>query len=53
MEIGLANPKLYALLNTRGRSEPSPATAAGIDVLRTHVRRLTALASCASTSSVP
>jgi AcrR family transcriptional regulator len=42
VEFGLANPELYALLNTRGRSEPSPATAAGIEVLRTRVRRLAA-----------
>ncbi|MEV4132779.1 TetR/AcrR family transcriptional regulator [Dactylosporangium sp. NPDC049742] len=42
VEFGLANPELYALLNTPGRGEPSPATAAGIEVLRTLVRRLAA-----------
>jgi len=42
VEFGLANPELYALLNTSRRSEPSPATAAGIQVLRTLVRRLAA-----------
>ncbi|GAB3853792.1 TetR/AcrR family transcriptional regulator [Dactylosporangium cerinum] len=40
VEFGLANPELYALLNTPGRGALSPATAAGIEVLRTLVRRL-------------
>lgn len=40
VDFGLANPELYTLLNTPGRSESSPAAAAGIDVLRTRVRRL-------------
>lgn len=40
VDFGLANPELYALLNTPGRGETSPATAAGIEVLRTRVRRL-------------
>ncbi|MEV1319761.1 TetR/AcrR family transcriptional regulator [Micromonospora arborensis] len=42
LEFGLANPELYALIGTRGRGGPSPATAAGIEVLRTRVRRLAA-----------
>lgn len=42
MEFGLANPELYALIGARGRGAPSPATAAGIAVLRGHVRRLAA-----------
>ena len=42
VEFGLANPELYALLNTRGRRVPSPATAEGIEILRTLVRRLAA-----------
>ncbi|MGC4748147.1 TetR/AcrR family transcriptional regulator [Micromonospora sp. DT201] len=42
VEFGLANPELYALIGARGRSGPSPATAAGIEVLRTRVRRLAA-----------
>ena len=42
VEFGLANPELYALLNTPGRGTPSPATTAGIEVLRTLVRRLAA-----------
>ncbi|MBM7495087.1 AcrR family transcriptional regulator [Micromonospora luteifusca] len=42
VEFGLANPELYALLGARGRGGPSPATAAGIEVLRTRVRRLAA-----------
>ena len=40
IEFGLANPELYALLTAPGRSEPSPATTAGIEVLRARVRRL-------------
>lgn len=42
VDFGLANPELYALLSTGGRSEPSAATAAGTEVLRMHVRRLAA-----------
>ncbi|MBA3907939.1 MAG: TetR/AcrR family transcriptional regulator [Pseudonocardiales bacterium] len=42
VEFGLANPELYALLTTPGRSDTSAATAAGIDVLRARVRRLAA-----------
>ncbi|MET0496260.1 MAG: TetR/AcrR family transcriptional regulator [Actinoplanes sp.] len=42
VDFGLANPELYALIATPGRSEPSPATTAGIEVLRTRVRRLAA-----------
>lgn len=41
VEFGVANPELYALLG-RARSEPSPATAAGIEVLRGRVHRLAA-----------
>jgi AcrR family transcriptional regulator len=40
VDFGLANAELYTLLSTRGHSAPSPATAAGIEVLRTRVRRL-------------
>lgn len=40
IEFGLANPELYAILSTAGRSQRSPATAMGIDVLRTLIRRL-------------
>ncbi|CCH18608.1 TetR/AcrR family transcriptional regulator [Micromonospora lupini] len=40
--FGLANPELYALMTTRGRGRPSPATLAGIEVLRARVRRLAA-----------
>jgi AcrR family transcriptional regulator len=42
VEFGLANPELYALLHAPGRGASSPATAAGIEVLRTRVRRLAA-----------
>ena len=42
VEFGLANPELYALLHAPGRSASSPATAAGIEVLRARVRRLAA-----------
>jgi len=42
VEFGLANPELYALLGTRGRSASSPATLSGIAVLRARVRRLAA-----------
>lgn len=40
--FGLANPELHALLTASGRTSPSPATAAGIDVLRARVHRLAA-----------
>ena len=40
VEFGLANPELYTLLAAHRRGRPSPATAAGIEVLRTRVRRL-------------
>jgi len=40
VEFGLANPELYALLGTRDRSASSPATLAGIAVLRARVERL-------------
>lgn len=40
VEFGLANPDLYALLNTPERAARSPATTAGIDVLRARVRRI-------------
>jgi AcrR family transcriptional regulator len=42
VQFGLANPELYALLNTPGRVFRSPATTAGIDVLRARVRRIAA-----------
>ncbi|GIJ68468.1 TetR/AcrR family transcriptional regulator [Virgisporangium ochraceum] len=42
VEFGLANPWLYALMNTPDRAERSPATAAGIEVLRAKVHRLAA-----------
>ncbi|MEU8421156.1 TetR/AcrR family transcriptional regulator [Micromonospora sp. NPDC048835] len=42
VEFGLTNPELYALIATRGSSAPSPATVAGLDVLRRRVRRLAA-----------
>jgi AcrR family transcriptional regulator len=40
VEFGLANPELYALLSAPGHNDDSPATAAGIEVLRTRIRRL-------------
>lgn len=40
VDFGLGNPELYALLSTPGRSEPSPATAAGTEILRGRVHRL-------------
>jgi AcrR family transcriptional regulator len=42
VEFGLANPWLYALINSPDRAERSPATAAGIEVLRAKVHRLAA-----------
>ncbi|MFB9315570.1 TetR/AcrR family transcriptional regulator [Nocardioides plantarum] len=42
VEFGMANPDLYALLSSVGRPQPSPATRAGIEVLRARVRRLAA-----------
>ena len=42
VDFGLANPELYALLHAPGRNAASPATAAGIEVLRARVRRLAA-----------
>lgn len=42
VEFGLANPDLYALMGRRGRGGRSPATDAGIAVLRARVRRLAA-----------
>ncbi|MGC4758117.1 TetR/AcrR family transcriptional regulator [Micromonospora trifolii] len=42
VEFGLTNPELYALMATRGSGAPSPATVAGLDVLRRRVRRLAA-----------
>ncbi|RZT78636.1 TetR family transcriptional regulator [Micromonospora violae] len=40
VEFGLTNPELYALIAARGSGAPSPATVAGLDVLRRRVRRL-------------
>jgi AcrR family transcriptional regulator len=42
IEFGLANAELYALLNAPGRAARSPATSAGIDVLRARVHRIAA-----------
>ncbi|MGS0683934.1 TetR/AcrR family transcriptional regulator [Nakamurella sp. GG22] len=42
IEFGVANAELYALLNAPGRGSRSPATAAGIEVLRARVRRIAA-----------
>lgn len=42
VEFGLANPELYALLGTGTRGTRSPATVAGIELLRARVRRLAA-----------
>ena len=42
VEFGLANPELYALIGSPGRSARSPATVAGIAVLRARVRALAA-----------
>ncbi|MEU8156190.1 TetR/AcrR family transcriptional regulator [Micromonospora sp. NPDC048986] len=42
VEFGLTNPELYALIAARGSGAPSPATVAGLDVLRRRVRRLAA-----------
>lgn len=42
VEFGLANPELYALLNSPARSQSSSATAAGIEVLQERIRRLAA-----------
>ena len=53
VEFGLANPELYALLNTPGRGAPSPATAAGIEVLRTRCGGSPPRACCGSTSGGP
>ncbi len=42
IRFGLANAELYVLLNTPGRAARSPATAAGINVLRTRLQRIAA-----------
>ncbi len=42
VEFGVTNAELYALLNAPGRGSRSPATAAGIEVLRARVRRIAA-----------
>ena len=42
IEFGLANPELYALLNAPERRHRSPATSAGIEILRRRVHRLAA-----------
>lgn len=42
VEFGLANPHLYALLGARTGSPGSPATEAGLEVLRARVHRLAA-----------
>ena len=40
IEFGLANPALFTLLNAPGRRALSPATAAGIEILRARVHRV-------------
>ena len=40
VDFGLAHPGLFALLSASGRRDRSPATAAGIEVLRRRVHRL-------------
>jgi hypothetical protein len=42
VDFALVNPELYALLSAPGRGDSSPATAAGLVVLRARVRRLAA-----------
>jgi len=42
VDFGLAHPELHALLSTAGRRDLSPATAAGIEVLRRRVHRVAA-----------
>jgi|SRR4051794_37324769 len=42
VDFALANPELYALISAPGRGDSSPATAAGVAVLRGRVRRLAA-----------
>jgi AcrR family transcriptional regulator len=42
VDFALVNPELYALLSAPGRGDDSPATAAGLEVLRARVRRLAA-----------
>jgi AcrR family transcriptional regulator len=42
VDFGLANPWLYVLMNSPDRAAQSPATAAGIEVLRAKVHRLAA-----------
>ena len=40
IDFGLANPDLFVMLSQPGRVTSSPAASAGIDVLRTRVRRI-------------
>lgn len=40
--FGLDNPEVFGLLLARSRTERSPATAAGVEVLRARVRRVAA-----------
>ena len=42
VEFGLANAELYTLLTAPGRGVTSPATAAGVEVLRARVRKVAA-----------
>ena len=42
VEFGLANPALHALLTAPGRTEASPATAAGVAMLRAKMHRIAA-----------
>lgn len=40
IDFGLANPELYVMLSAHTHPNPSPATVAGIQVLRRHVARM-------------
>jgi AcrR family transcriptional regulator len=40
IDFGLANPELYVMLGAYSHPQPSPATVAGIQVLRRHVARM-------------
>jgi AcrR family transcriptional regulator len=42
IDFALVNPELYTLLSAPGRGDDSPALAAGLEVLRSRVRRLAA-----------
>lgn len=40
IDFGLANPELYVMLSAQTHADPSPATMAGIEVLRWHIARM-------------